>query len=71
MMSMMVSWKACPMCRVPVTFGGGITMQKGAPDFEGEKYPESSHDAYILVSISFGLYVFSNSIHLMRFNCVV
>ena len=54
-----------------MTFGGGITMQKGAPDFEGEKYPESSHDAYILVSISFGLYVFSNSIHLMRFNCVV
>ena len=24
---MMVSWKACPMCSAPVTFGGGTTMQ--------------------------------------------
>ena len=25
--SMIVSWKACPMCSVPVTLGGGMTME--------------------------------------------
>jgi len=28
-----------------VTFGGGITIQKDSPAFDGEKYPESSHDS--------------------------
>jgi hypothetical protein len=23
---MRVCWKACPRCRLPVTFGGGMTM---------------------------------------------
>lgn len=26
---MMVLSKACPKCRLPVTLGGGMTMQKG------------------------------------------
>jgi hypothetical protein len=26
-MSINVCSKACPMCRLPVTFGGGMTMQ--------------------------------------------
>ena len=34
---MIVSWSACPMCSVPVTFGGGITMQYGSPRPDGVK----------------------------------
>ena len=26
---------ACPMCRLPVTFGGGIMMVNGAPELPG------------------------------------
>ena len=37
--SMMVSWKAWPMCRVPVTFGGGMTMENAGPVPLGAKYP--------------------------------
>jgi len=39
--------KACPMCRVPVTFGGGNWMQKGdCPGVvEAENPPEASHCA--------------------------
>jgi tRNA(Arg) A34 adenosine deaminase TadA len=34
---MIVSCSACPMCSVPVTFGGGMTMQYGAPLPAGAK----------------------------------
>ena len=34
---MIVSCSAWPMCSVPVTFGGGITMQYGAPLPAGAK----------------------------------
>ena len=31
MMSCKVTNMACPMCNLPVTFGGGIAMEKGGP----------------------------------------
>ena len=31
MMSWMVTNMACPMCKAPVTFGGGMAMVKGSP----------------------------------------
>lgn len=43
---------ACPMCRYPVTFGGGMGTTYdfffGSPP--GLKYPFSSHHAYMLRS---------------------
>ena len=44
--SMIVSWNACPMCKLPVTFGGGIMMQYGAPAPRGAKYPLDSQRSY-------------------------
>ena len=42
---MTVSWKAWPMCNVPVTFGGGIAMQYAGPWPLGAKYPLASQRA--------------------------
>ena len=42
------------MCSVPVTFGGGITMQYGVPLPLGLKRPSASHCSYRRVSISPG-----------------
>ncbi len=39
---MIVSWNAWPMWSVPVTFGGGMTMQKGGPSPAGAKKPAAS-----------------------------
>ena len=48
MMSWMVTNMACPMCKAPVTFGGGMAMVKGSPvaTSDGLKYPLSSHILY-------------------------
>ena len=34
------------MCKLPVTFGGGIMMQYGAPAPRGAKYPLDSQRSY-------------------------
>ena len=39
---MIVSWNAWPMCSVPVTFGGGMTMQNGGPSPAGANSPAAS-----------------------------
>ena len=39
---MSVCWNACPMCSVPVTFGGGIMMQYGSPWPRGANQPLAS-----------------------------
>ena len=50
------SLSACPMCRMPVTFGGGMTMVYGLPPFSGVEWkkPFSRHQAYHLGSMAFG-----------------
>ena len=37
--------RACPRCRLPVTFGGGITIENGGLSLVGSavKYPRSTH----------------------------
>src|SRR4030095_580393 len=42
------------MWSVPVTFGGGIMMQYGAPLPVGSKYPADSHSRYSSCSIWWG-----------------
>ncbi len=42
---MSVCWNACPMCSVPVTFGGGIMMQYGVPSPAGANQPAASQRA--------------------------
>jgi hypothetical protein len=32
---MRVCWKACPRCRLPVTFGGGMTIVYGGRPDDG------------------------------------
>ena len=51
---MIVSWNACPMCRVPVTFGGGIMMQYGRPPPRGANQPPASQAAYAPLSMRWG-----------------
>lgn len=49
---MIESWmalvRAWPMCRAPVTFGGGMTMTKGSlsESISGLKKPHSCHQSY-------------------------
>ena len=45
--SIIVCCSACPRCRLPVTFGGGITIENGGLSLAGSavKYPRSSHRA--------------------------
>src|SRR5579859_2768724 len=50
-MSITVCWNAWPMCRVPVTFGGGSRMQYGSPWPDGLKSPLASQAAYHFDSI--------------------
>ena len=54
----------CPMCRTPVTFGGGITIVKGSLSGFGDdlKHSSSSHFLYHLSSIFWGLYFESKAI---------
>jgi len=60
-----ISWSvtniACPICSLPVTFGGGIGIVKGDADSpstaahaSGWKHPPLSHSLYISASLSFG-----------------
>jgi hypothetical protein len=51
---MMVCWNAWPMCRVPVTFGGGSMMVYGSPSPCGAKQPLASHCGYQRDSMSLG-----------------
>ena len=51
---MMVSWNACPMCRLPVTFGGGIIIAKDWPSPEGRKWPAFSQVWYQACSMLSG-----------------
>ncbi len=46
----------CPMCSAPVTFGGGMTMQKGGLSLESSawKYPFSVQKRYHFDSASRG-----------------
>src|SRR5690606_14660387 len=50
--------RACPMCRVPVTFGGGMTTEKGSPgaSTRPRKYPFSSQNWYHRASTWAGSY---------------
>ncbi len=63
---MIVCWNACPMCSVPVTFGGGSWMQNGgAPGaHEGLKYPRDSQIGYHLSSMACGSKVLASSMGL-------
>ena len=67
----MASIAACPRCSVPVTFGGGRTIEKDSASLliipflikiSGLKKPLSSQSLYIRSSVSFGLYGFKNFI---------
>src|SRR5207237_2397629 len=53
----------CPICREPVTFGGGITIENaGRADFaSARKYPFDSHHWYQRPSTSFASYVLEMS----------
>ena len=55
------------MCSDPVTFGGGITMEKLGPAPCGVKAPESSQCLYHLVSTAACEYALANSIKLRLF----
>src|SRR6266567_5530288 len=61
--SISVCWNACPMCNVPVTFGGGSWMQNAfAPVcIDGLNSPCDSHQAYHLPSIERGSKLFASS----------
>jgi hypothetical protein len=57
---------ACPMCRRPVTFGGGIGSTYGCFEFDsfaclasGSKHPDFSHHEYISDSNDVGSYLSS------------
>src|SRR5690349_2576939 len=60
-MSWSVLLSACPMCSEPVTFGGGMTMQKlsALGSFLGLNAPDDSHAWLQRGSTSFGLNVVS------------
>src|SRR5215472_7942621 len=62
-MSISVWSSMCPMCNEPVTFGGGITIEKTGPGFAGSALNNSSftqHSAHF-GSISFGSYALAIS----------
>ena len=59
----MAKVKACPICRLPVTFGGGKGITKGLPSLgfpsgprTGLKKPCLSHQSYQADSTAMGLY---------------
>src|SRR5687768_5755090 len=56
-----VSVNAWPMCREPVTFGGGMTMENEGSRREGSalKKPLSSQSRYQRGSTAFGSYAFA------------
>src|SRR5438093_6141153 len=60
-MSCRVCCRAWPMCREPVTLGGGMTMEKrGLVDLlSATKYPPASQTSYHLCSTGRGSQVFS------------
>src|SRR5690348_7044889 len=58
-MSITVCWNACPMCSVPVTFGGGSRMQYGSPWPDGWNAPLASQRSYHFDSIWAGSKLFS------------
>src|SRR6185437_9235965 len=58
-MSITVCWNACPMCNVPVTFGGGSRMQYGSPLPDGWNAPLASQRSYHFDSIWAGSKLFS------------
>src|SRR3954463_2734635 len=62
-MSWMVTNSACPMCREPVTFGGGMTIENGAFGIcaSAWKYFCSSQKRYHFCSTCWGSYDFGNS----------
>src|SRR5579862_9054815 len=61
-MSISVCWNACPMCSVPVTFGGGSWMQYGAPPFhDGLNAPLDSHRGYHFASMAWGSKLLASS----------
>ena len=45
----MATMRVCPRCRVPVTFGGGMTMTNFSALLSslGLKKPQCSHQAYL------------------------
>src|ERR1700754_2424736 len=57
-MSMSVWSMAWPRCRLPVTLGGGMTMQNGGRSEAGSasKYPRSTHRSYSTPSTSPGFH---------------
>src|SRR5688572_29546122 len=54
--SISVCWNACPMCSVPVTFGGGSWMEYAGLSLEGSaaNQPADSQRAYHLPSTARG-----------------
>ena len=52
--SWIVSFRAWPMWRMPVTFGGGMTMLHGSPSPFGLNLPVFSHHGYHLASSAAG-----------------
>ena len=67
---MMVWLKACPMCSVPVTLGGGNCMLKDglAGSTEAAKYPRFSHSERQKASMSAGSKDLANSMILKELN---
>src|SRR5690348_6635269 len=58
-MSITVCWNACPICSVPVTFGGGSRMLYGSPWPLGLIAPLASQRSYHFDSIRAGSKLFS------------
>lgn len=54
---------AWPRCRLPVTFGGGMTMQNGSASDDGSarKYPASTQRRYMSPSTSPGVHLAGRS----------
>src|SRR5690606_36879584 len=59
-----VTLRACPMCKDPVTLGGGMTTENTLPSWSGStwKRPCSSQYRYHRRSTSWGLYTFGISV---------
>ncbi len=66
--SISVCSKACPMCRLPYTFGGGMTMAYGSFSLAASavKYPRSTQRSYSLSSTSAGVYCVGRSAGALR-----
>src|SRR5258706_7554925 len=62
---MSVCWNACPMCSVPVTFGGGSWMQYGGPCRDASclaaNQPRDSQCAYQRLSTACGSKLLSSA----------